>query len=256
MEGGLKMGDIMDTFSFSRLSLYCECPERFYKKYIEGYEEEMTLPLAFGSAVHLGIEYVLNGDTLSNAVVKAMHEIDFYPEVNPNEVMQMISNAPIHGGNGIRGEIETHFKLPLSNEADAPKIQGFIDVLGDGFIFDWKTNRVPYKVTDTYQIGLYAWAINQMKRWEKVYGSLYFTRFRRESRHLYTLDEMEEARKWAYDTAKEIQGKLEILKAMPELKDELFPEIPSRNCSHCPFSVDCFIKNNQIHKYEDKKEIV
>jgi len=233
----------MDVFSFSRLSLYKECPERFYKKYVEGYTEEMTQPLAFGSAVHFAIEQVLKGDGIEVAVLKAMEEIEHHSEVNPNEVKEMVMSVPIHGANGVRGEIEPHFVLPLSDEADAPKLQGFIDVLGDGYIFDWKTNRVPYKVTENHQIGLYAWATNQMKGWEKVYGSLYFTRFRRESRHLYTSVEMEEARRWAYDTAKEIQGKLELVKVLQEMKDELFPATPQRNCSHCPFSASCFIKN-------------
>src|SRR5699024_1928318 len=219
---------------------------RFYKKYVEGYKEDMTLPLAFGSAVHLAIENVLKGKTVIEAVLDALDEVN-HPEVNPQEVKDMVMNVPIHGANGVRGEIEPHFVLPLANEPNAPKLQGFIDVLGDGYIFDWKTNRVPYKVTDNNQIGLYAWAVNQLKGWEKVYGSLFFTRFKRESRHLYTSKDMENARKWAYTTAKEIQGKLELVNAMPELLEELFPSTPSRTCSHCPFSATCFIKNNTIN---------
>lgn len=234
----------MEVFSFSRLSLYRECPHRFYRKYVEGYKEEMTLPLAFGSAVHKGIEIVLKGGTMEEAISEAMFDINFHKEVLPHEVENMIKRAPIFGRNAIRGEIEPHFVLPLSNEPNAPKLQGFIDVLGNDYIFDWKTNRVPYDVESNHQIGLYAWAVSQMGRIRNkhgcVSGSLYFLRFRRESRAIYTPKKMEQARLWAYETAKEIQGKLELVKVMPELKDELFPATPNRNCSHCPFSISCF----------------
>lgn len=236
----------MKVFSFSRLSLYRDCPSRFYKKYIEGYEEEFTLPLAFGSAVHKGIEIVMKGGTMEEAISEAMFEANFHQEVSPNEVEMMIRRAPIFGRNAVRGEIEPHFKIPLSSEKNAPYLQGFIDVLGDGYIFDWKTNRVAYDVRKNHQIGLYAWAVSQLKRKTHIYGSLYFLRFRRESRALYTPVEMEQSRVWAYNTAKEIQGKLELLKAMPDLKDELFPATPQRNCSHCPFSASCFINNSSI----------
>ena len=45
-------------FSFSRLNLYKTCPYRFFKKYIEGYEEPITYPLALGKGVHKAIEKI------------------------------------------------------------------------------------------------------------------------------------------------------------------------------------------------------
>lgn len=228
----------METFSFSRLSLYETCPHRFYKKYVEGYEEPTTYPLALGKGVHRAIEEKLKGLDHRLAIQKGLEEAEYHPEVTKNELSWLTRNAPIHE---IYGDIEIYFKLPLSNEPNAPKIQGFIDVVGGNYIVDWKTNRAMY-VRDNNQVGLYSWAMNQLRGWEEVYGRLYFLRFRQESNYLYTMEEMEESRLWAYNLAKEIQGKLEVAKAIPELKDELFPATPSRFCSHCPFAMDCFQK--------------
>lgn len=229
----------MNTFSFSRLSLYETCPYRFYKKYVEGYEEPLTYPLALGSGVHKAIEEKMNGATHDEAITSGIVEAEFHPEVTRKELSILTYNAPIHQ---ITGETEIYFKRPLSNEEDAPLIQGFIDVVGNNYIVDWKSNRTMYNVRKNHQIGLYAWAMNQIRGMKEVYGRLYFLRFRQESNFLYTAKEMEESRLWAYNLAKEIQGNLALAKAMPDLKDELFPSTPTAFCSHCPFAMSCFQK--------------
>lgn len=227
----------MDTFSFSRLSLYETCPHRFYKKYVEGYEEPITYPLALGKGVHKAIEDKINGVPHEQAIINGIVEADFHPEITKQELSYLTKNAPIHQ---IHGETEIYFKIPLSNEKNAPKIQGFIDVLGENFIVDWKTNRTMYHVRDNHQLGLYAWAMSRLRGMKEIHARLYFLRFRQESGFIFGMEEMEEARKWAYRLAKEIQGKLELVKVMPELKDELFPAMPSSYCSHCPFAIECF----------------
>ena len=229
----------MKVFSFSRLNLYDTCPYRFYKKYVEGYEEEITYPLALGKGVHRAIEDRLKGLSHDEAVINGLIEADFHEEVTKKELSWLTRNAPI---NRVSGDIERHFKIPLSHELDAPMIQGFIDVSNPKHIVDWKTNRVPYDVRDNNQIGLYAWAISQLEGSSQVYGELFFLRFKRSSGYSYNQQEMEDARQWAYRTAKEIQGKLELLEVMPELKDDLFPAKTSRFCSHCPFSIECYRK--------------
>lgn len=233
---------VMDTFSFSRLNLYETCPHRFYRRYVEGYPEPETYPLALGSGVHKAIESKMNGASHEQAVLNGLIEANFHKEVTKKELSNLTWNAPIQGDNAIRGQTEVYFKLPLSDEADAPKIQGYIDVVGNGYILDWKTNRAPYDVRKNQQIALYAWAMSRVRGFQQVHGSLYFLRFRRESGYHFTLQEMEGARSWAYSLSKAIQGKLQTLEVMPELKDELFPAQPSSFCSHCPFSVECVRK--------------
>ncbi|RKJ49622.1 PD-(D/E)XK nuclease family protein, partial [Butyricicoccus sp. 1XD8-22] len=173
-------------------------------------------------------------------------EAEFHPEVTKDELSTLAKNAPTHTLHSCKTEL--YFKIPLSNEINAPFIQGYIDIVGENFIIDWKTNRVPYDVRENHQIGLYAWALYKLRGLYQVYGSLYFLRFKRESRFLYTVKEMEESRLWAYNLAKDIQGKLTLAKAMPELKDELFPATPSSFCSHCPIALDCFRKFSPVAK--------
>ena len=71
-------------FSFSRLSLYETCPYRFYKKYIQGYKEPSSYPLALGKGVHKAIEDKIKGFSHSEAVLNGMIEADFQPEVRRN----------------------------------------------------------------------------------------------------------------------------------------------------------------------------
>lgn len=234
----------MKVFSFSRLNLYQTCPHRFYKRYVEGYKEPVTYPLALGKGVHKAVEEKMRGIEHQLAVETGMKEINYHPEVTREELSWLAGNAPTHE---VSGEIERYFKLPLADESDSPYIQGFIDVIGNGYIVDWKTNRAMYDVLENHQIGLYSWAVQQLFGWTEVYGRLYFLRFRRESYACYGRSEMEMARKWAYDLAKEIQAKLEMVKALPELKDELFPATPQSFCSHCPFSYECHVKFSSIY---------
>ncbi|MEN1970105.1 PD-(D/E)XK nuclease family protein [Lentibacillus sp. N15] len=234
---------MMDTFSFSRLSLYQTCPYRFYRKYVDKVPEPTTLPLALGKAVHKAIEDKMKGVSHSEAILNGLVEAKFHPEVNIEELSKLTSRAPLHK---IKGETEVYFKIPLSNESNTPKIQGFIDVIDGNQIFDWKTNRVPYDIKDTFQIALYAWAMSQVKGIHEVTGTLFFLRFRRRNAFVFRQQEMEQARVWAYRTAKEIQGKLDIVKMIPELRDELFHSTPSSYCSHCPLAIECFKKFSPI----------
>lgn len=228
-------------YSFSRLTLYETCPNRFFKKYIEGFEEPATKPLALGKAVHRTVEGKLKGETHSEAVLNGMIESDFHREVTYDEVSKLASRAPIKKD---MGEVELHFELPLASTEPAPKIQGYIDLItwNSNEIIDWKTNQRMYNVRDNHQIGLYAWAVSQLKGKEKIKGSLFFLRFRKASRWTFTNIEMEQSRQWALSLANEIDQKLFLYEIAPEKADALFPDKPSSFCSHCPFAVECFQK--------------
>ena len=186
-------------FSFSRLSLYETCPYRFYKKYIQGYEEPTTYPLALGKGVHKAIEDKIKGVSHSEAVLNGIIEADFHPEVTLKELSDLVSRAPILEN---IGETEIHFQIPLSDEKSAPIIQGYIDLVSTGGsrIVDWKTNRVRYGVRDNHQVGLYAWAVGQLKSQSTVESSLFFLRFKRESKHVFNRD-MARSRQWALGVA-------------------------------------------------------
>ena len=226
-------------YSFSRLNLYTTCPYRFFTKYIEGYEEPTTYPLALGKGVHKAVEDKINGVSHSEAVLNGMIEAEFHPEVTMDEMSELVSHAPIKEN---MGETEIHFQLPLSDEDSAPVLQGYIDLVSpDGSkIVDWKTNRVRYDVRDNHQVGLYAWAVGQLKNRTRVEGNLYFLRFRRASKHVFNQADMERSRQWALDVANEINSKREILDMLPEEAESLFLSTPSSHCRHCPFVIECY----------------
>ncbi|QKY69413.1 PD-(D/E)XK nuclease family protein [Lentibacillus sp. CBA3610] len=229
-------------FSFSRLNLYEQCPFRFYNKYILGKDEPVTQPLALGKAVHQAIDDKINGLSHEEAVLNGYAAADFHKELKQQEISELVDRAPIQLN---MGETEMYFKLPLADEANAPEIQGYIDLYEDGIITDWKTNRVSYNITANKQLALYAWAISQIEDLKTVKGVLNFLRFKKESSHTFTVDDMEKARKWALELAKEINEKEGLLKIQPHDYKKLYPAKPSRLCSHCPFAKSC-IKINDI----------
>lgn len=231
-------------YSFSRLNLYATCPFRFRLKYLEGFKEPITKPLALGKAVHKAIETIIQGESTSEAVLKGWAEADFHEEVSKDEITELVERAPVYEN---MGQTEMYFKLPLSESPSAPLIQGYIDLVieNGGKIIDWKTNQRMYDVHDNHQVGLYAWAMSQLTQKEMVKGSLYFLRFNKEKKYFFRLEDMERARQWAYELASEIESSLFIMDIMPERKDEIFPAKPSGACSHCPFAITCYKKFGQ-----------
>lgn len=231
-------------YSFSRLQLYEICPYRFYQKYVMGIEEPVTKPLALGKAVHKGNELIINkGLSLEEATYEGLLEVDFHPEVTYVETFRLIKNAPVYQG---MGETELHFQLPLADSPDAPIIQGYIDLVNQNKIVDWKTNWKMYHVLENYQLSIYAWAMMKLKGVSKVNGSLYFLRYRKSSTHTFTLEDTEKARKWAYDLAIEIKMKVFLSEIEPDAISRLFPPKPSSNCSHCSFSLECYQKFGRV----------
>ncbi len=104
-------------------------------------------------------------------------------------------------------------------------IQGYIDLVSpDGSkIIDWKTNRVRYDVRDNHQVGLYAWAIGQLRNRTQVEGNLFFLRFKRASKHVFNQVDMDRSRQWALGVANEINSKREILDMLPEEAEGVIP---------------------------------
>lgn len=231
----------MKKFSYSRLSLYEQCPRRFYYKYVLELEDKDTKPLALGKAVHKALECIINRTDFEEAIKQGLIECDFHPEVEPDEIRQLVKNAPFQK---LKGETEVYFRIPLFDYPNSPKIEGYIDLIDGDRIYDYKTNRKMYSITDNYQIALYAWALSRIKGLSQVQGSLIFLRYKKESKFVFNEAVMNEAIEWAKELVKEILFKLEMLDFQPNLVDKLFPYQPSRYCKHCPFVIDCYKKSN------------
>lgn len=226
----------MNVFSFSRLSLYEMCPRRFYSKYVLGFQEPMTKPLALGKAVHKAKELLIHGVSEEEAIIAALIECDFHPDVSREEIETLVRRAP-----NVDGETEVRFEFPLADGSDL-RLQGYIDLVQPGAFYDWKTNWRMYGVYDTMQLPLYAWAYMQKTGRDLVKGTLFFLRFRKPISHLFTPAEAEAARQWAYGLAKEISERLTVVQVFPDMKDSLFPDQPGSHCKHCPFATECYLK--------------
>lgn len=224
----------MNVYSFSRLSLYATCPYRFYLKYVLGRQEPVTKPLALGKAVHKGVELRIKGASEEEAVMAAIIESDFHPEVDLEEMERLIRVALM-----VKGETEVHFVLPLAHGSNL-KVQGYIDLLSESAFFDWKTNWRMYGVNDTMQLALYAWAIMQTTGRDIVRGTLYFLRYKKPLSYLYTFQEAEKARQWAYELALEISEKVSVVELFPDMSIQAFQATPGSHCKHCPFALECY----------------
>lgn len=231
----------MKHFSFNRLSVYEQCPRRFYFHYVLGYEEQESKALALGKAVHKAIELIKNGTDFEEAIRKGYIECDFHEEVSPDEIRQLVENAP----KNLEGEAEVYFCLPLFDDQEFPKLQGYIDLVNGESIYDFKTNWKAYHPTDTYQLGLYAWAIKKLRGFNQIQGHLVFLRHKKIISCVYDENLTEQAISWARRLAREILLKLEVLEFRPDKTDELFPYKPSKACENCPFAINCYLKDRK-----------
>ncbi|HWO74729.1 MAG TPA: PD-(D/E)XK nuclease family protein [Bacillus sp. (in: firmicutes)] len=234
------------VYSYSRLSLYMTCPFRFYLRYIEKWEEPITAPLALGKAVHKAIESFLKGRDKETALMDGIVEADFYP-FDKAEYKELVGKAPCIQGEGLSQNvtIEQYFKLRLSDDPSSPYLQGYIDLVRENFgmysFVDWKTNRKKYDSTANMQLPLYAWALATIHKLDSVQGTLFFLRYFKNAAvsKVFTVDEMDEARKWALSLAEEIEQKLFLLEVGAGKAGDIFPATPSSHCRYCPFAYDC-----------------
>lgn len=243
------------TFSFSRLSIIEECLYLYYLKYVEQVPvDDETLPLALGKAVHKAIEEKLKGADDKQALLSGWKEVEYYP-FDLVEYETLFRNSNVKKGEALNGDVQTeiHFKLPLDEKSDSPYIQGYIDYLRNVFNMydfqDWKTNRIMYEPTDTFQLPLYAWSISKLYNVESVSGALYFLRFYRDRRKskVFMKDDMENARQWALSLANKALNSLKSFK-MGKPLEEAFPPTLNKRCMYCPFAYICLSTYESIEK--------
>lgn len=254
----------MELFSYSRLSRYESCPASFYACYIEGIKEDPTEPLVLGKAVHAVIEAAMRFNRDDEEFFRVMSKImaDTAPvEINPEEIFKLACRDVVLQELHPENNIETHFVAPLSGEPFSPEIQGYIDLWRNGDyiqLIDWKTNRVTYSPKDNHQLGLYAWYLYQQTK-KPVRGKLVFLRTGETPEHEYTLGEMEEARKWAFNLALDIQDRLHKVEEGTGSPKELFPPAPGEVCQYCGYASACTdsgpLSNPEIEDYQSAQRL-
>lgn len=235
------------TFSFSRLSLIETCLFAYYLKYVEQVvvDEEKSY-LMLGKAVHKAIEEKLKGLDDKYALLAGWKEVDYYP-LNLKEYEWLFRQSKVVRGEALGEFVKTeiHFKFPLSKQPNSTYLQGYIDyvrvVFGAYDFIDWKTNRKMYDPSDTYQLALYAAALNHLYGIASITGSFQFLRFFKNSRKTKTFIEtdMTTAKNWALNIAEDTLKRLSDFKEGLKTVEEAFPPTLSDKCSSCPFAHIC-----------------
>ncbi len=241
--------------SYSKVSLYDDCPSLFYDVYIK----KIKLPTyvnVFGRVVHLAIKLYATGTDIEAAIAQAA-EKEAAPQgirVNREKIRKMAASYEVRDVKDLKNAdkaFEEDFKVLLGDSPADPLLKGCKDfklvfrntdrstklvVLGD-----WKTGPT----YDPRQLALYAWAESRQYGTGLPYIGWFV--FLNEdnpdnrSRHFdISRQMMQEAREWAYSVAREIEGKLFQVAALEGDPGELFPgRTGSKQCRWCHKSLNC-----------------
>ena len=149
-------------YSYSKLSLWQQCPRKFYFRYIQKIPCEPSIAIERGDFAHFLIEHVLKGDILkvqpkSYQLLTSENKTEIKKmvlEFCKGDVFQRILDIP-----GTR-ETEAWFALDknfnYSHKKETNHLIGKIDLQIGNMIFDWKTGKKPRGLKDEDQLDLYA----------------------------------------------------------------------------------------------------
>ncbi|MFA6076020.1 MAG: PD-(D/E)XK nuclease family protein [Negativicutes bacterium] len=230
--------------SYSKLKLFDDCKAAYAYKYILERPEAKNEALLIGKAVHEAIANIIGGMDIGLAATNAAvsqgiaDKIDCVAELANQEAVREIQH----------GNVEYPFSLPLVKDGSIV-VEGIIDYwksFDDGalHLLDWKTNRIKYHPLDNDQLGLYAWALQELTGVKEVYAELIFLRHgdqRNVTCHNYSRGEgISLAKLWATETAL-------LLQEMTEKWDNannvdplvVFQPKCGSHCLHCGFAHDC-----------------
>lgn len=163
----MSIGYVGPHWSATRFMTFEQCPGEFKARYLDERPVEVSEAMAFGTAVHMGLEahyQGLDGElAFRHAWKQATHEL---ADVNRSLTATGLELLDKVFELGLSGSPEHGFLLDTEAEIGAP-IVGAIDLWGDdGVVYDFKTTRGTWSQhraqTEVWQPVLYTWA-----RWEQ-----------------------------------------------------------------------------------------
>lgn len=226
----MKLGDnILESYSFSRLKRFLECPLSYYKRYIEKEENGVGHGTSeFGTFMHLILEkYSKNELNLEDMLMYYMDEYD--SNINSTFEFQMSNNfskdlSDIYYNSGIDYltnfdgldifgkilDVEYEFDLEYKNKF---KINGKVDLItqsnDDLFIIDHKSksNFKNKKERDEYRRQLYIYSFAVKEKYGVYPKKLFFNMFRKDKILEFDFIEEEyiEALDWFESTVEKIE---------------------------------------------------
>lgn len=153
---------VMPHWSASRFMLWDQCPGLFKARYVDGEAFQITEAVAFGQAVHQGLEAHFNDQDGIRAFRSAWKQSAVeLGEVDPSLTARGMDLLDQVFDLNLAGTPERGFSLDTNAELGAP-IVGAIDLWGnDGVIYDFKTTR-----------GLWSQQRAQQEVWQPVLYSM------------------------------------------------------------------------------------
>ena len=155
---------VMPHWSASRFMAFDICPGEFKARYVDERPFEMTGAVAFGQAVHMGLEAHYRGDDAIRAFRAAWKAIveEYLLDVDRGLTRMGMDLIEQVQGLGLSGIPERGFSIDTNAELGAPTV-GAVDLWGtDGTIYDFKTSRGLWSQEraqkEVWQPLLYTWA--------------------------------------------------------------------------------------------------
>jgi|TARA_R110000824_G_scaffold75263_10_gene191104 hypothetical protein len=165
---------LFEHFSASQLSMYSECPRKWYNNYILGMKQPSTLAQLFGTTLHSVAEHYLRFGEVSLDMVHVPDGID------GDRVVDVFRAGVPHLPEPPIADVETEINI----QASVPGI-GYIDALyrdnGQLVILDHKTAKntkyipSPEELKDNIQLNVYGhWAIENYGEDTYIFKHLYY----------------------------------------------------------------------------------
>lgn len=230
--------------SYSKLKLFDQCQAAYAYKYIFERPEAKNEALLIGKAVHEAVASIIGGMDTGMAAVSAAVKYGIADKIDC--IAELTDQPIVH--EMPPGNVEYPFSLPLNDDGSII-FEGVIDYWrsldNDAVhLLDWKTNRNKYHPLDNDQLGLYAWALQELNGAAEIYAELVFLRhddMRNVTWHNYSDDEgISLAKLWATEVALLIRETTAVWDDSEKVDPlKIFTTRCGSHCLHCGFAHDC-----------------
>ncbi|MFH1415954.1 MAG: PD-(D/E)XK nuclease family protein, partial [Elusimicrobiota bacterium] len=257
------------TFSYSKMSMYKNCPYSYKKLYIDKIPMKPKNFFSIGHSCHETMEEFFTQPYQSSLKqLRRMYENRWHREGYKNELeeREFFDNGwdwlekyyvkYVEGQFIPAHEVEIYFQLPIGNDY---VMNGYLDRLqknSDGTyeIFDYKTDpklRTQEEVDRDLQLTAYYWAMKQ-RGIEVGRLSLEFLQFTQRISTGRTEKDIPLFINDVNKTVGEMAYGEERLKTNPERSDKFFPPKVNKYCGGCDYLHGCPMEHDIKTKYRDK----
>ncbi|MED3554122.1 PD-(D/E)XK nuclease family protein [Cytobacillus praedii] len=237
-----KAGLLKQKWSYSRLSMFEECPRQFYYKYILELPYPSAYPMRIGKIFHTAIDLMVKeGYSPHEALYYSIGVNNGLPDGEKTSfLIYMLKNAYSRIPNLEYAEISSEVHLEVKTTKGI--VHGYIDLIIDDpsqdliELWDYKTSWHAFSAENHRQLPLYGWMYQQLKyAGSEFRGRLIFPRLDAEKDTVVdlTTDKITEARNWLVTTINQIESKdPDVLEDWEMCKDRT-------KCDYCPFVSRC-----------------